>query len=217
MQGWVFYQPQQSGIFHCCAFGLHDPPLTIRLQAHRWPSSGTYRTPTHVPVSLRSCHTCWSSLYSLESWLCGAAYMSIEYHCRLLRFAHSCIEIEFLSMWTSVRRWRWNSPVQELLYSTCQSSRRHCTRRRMSTKARVWLLSCAMHMYGIFLLDSTALDPRTHLGIAVLFPLYFGLQACMIWTERQWPQFFSGVWWTRCAVLTTAQLVVWPSLRSTDL
>ena len=103
--------------------------------------------------------------------------------------------------------WRghWNTPVQELLSAVVAASGARGRRR-----SAVWLLSLALHLCGLgFLL--LPCPAAAFAGHAAPIALFFLLQPCLVGAERAVPG-LRGVWWTRLAVLGTAQLVVRPTL-----
>ena len=103
--------------------------------------------------------------------------------------------------------WRghWNTPVQELLSAVVAASGARGGRR-----SAVWLLSLALHLCGLgFLL--LPCPAATFAGHAAPIALFFLLQPCLVGAERAVPG-LRGAWWTRLAVLGTAQLVVRPTL-----
>ena len=103
--------------------------------------------------------------------------------------------------------WRghWNTPVQELLSAVVAASGARGGRR-----SAVWLLSLALHLCGLgFLLLPCPI--AAFAGHAAPIALFFLLQPCLVGAERAVPG-LRGAWWTRLAVLGTAQLVVRPTL-----
>ena len=103
--------------------------------------------------------------------------------------------------------WRghWNTPVQELLSAVVAASGARGRRR-----SAVWLLSLALHLCGLgFLL--LPCPAAAFAGRAAPIALFFLLQPCLVGAERAAPG-LRGAWWTRLAVLGTAQLVVRPTL-----